>query len=163
MRHAIGRRRGRDETDEREWARRETLLEHGIRADREIGDQHAVRAGTPGPIECIGSRGEHRIEITEQHDRNGERCPRDELEHFVVRHPLRQGALRARLDHGPVRHGIGEWNADFYHIRARPFECTQDLNGALEVRMARGDVHDERLASLLPQRRKALHEHRCLR
>ena len=122
-----------------------------------------MRAGVLGAIERIRTGGQDRIQVAEQNDGDRELRSRDELEHLVVCHSLSQRALGARLDHGPVRHGIGERNADFDDVGPRRLEGAQELQRARKIWMARGDVDDQGAATLPPQRREALDEWRRLR
>ena len=87
---------------------------------RHVGDEQAVDARLRRVPHEAGAR---RDDVGVGQDTNGHlRVPRaevaDQAETIADSHVYREGPLRRRLDHGPVRNRIGEGNADLDHVGA---------------------------------------------
>src|SRR5688572_5467973 len=66
-----------------------------------------------------------------------------------------QGTFAGALDHGPVRHRVGERHPELEDVRARFDQPAHQRNGERRMGIAGGDVGDERLALVAPQRLEA--------
>ena len=137
----------RDEADERQWSRANPRLALRIGADGQIGDENAGESRSSGAIERIGARGDHGIEIAEEHERNAGASTLHELQEAIEGHSLLERALRARLNDRPVRHRIRERQPELDDVRTRLLQCAQQLGGFGDVGMPGGDVRNERAAA----------------
>ena len=120
------------------------MLAHRIGADWNVGDEYAARARVSGSRQCVFARGENRIQVAEENYRNPETRPLDEGESAVVGHSFFECLLRARLDDRSVGNRIRERYAELDDVGPTLLERAERRQRALEVRMARRHVADER-------------------
>ena len=144
--HPLARRRRRDQPDEGERAVAKPFLAFGIRSHGNVRDENTTGACFRGPSEGVGAGGKNRIQVAEQHHRHCEPGPLDQVQHTVVGHSVLEGSLRAGLDDRTIRDRIRERDAQLDDVRAALLQRPKCLQRALDVRMARRYVADQRAA-----------------
>jgi hypothetical protein len=81
-----------------------------ISADGDVSDEDSADTGLGGARECVCSRSEDRIEITEQNDGHRELRALYEVENAVVSDSVFERALRAGLNDRSIGDWIREWD-----------------------------------------------------
>ena len=115
-----------------------------IGADRQIGDEQSAEPRVGGARQRVRAGRHERIEVAEQHERHARLRARHELEQPVEVHAALERALRARLDDRAVGHRIGERQAELDDVGAGVLQRVHQVDGALDVGVAGGDVRNQR-------------------
>ena len=124
--------------------------------ERQVGDDEGFHAGRGGAREePLGAEGEHGVQVGEQHEGSGGAVRRGEPQDVVGRDPGGERGVGRLLHHGAVGDGVGERDAELDDVGAGIDERRDQAVAGLQVRVAAGQVGDERRASCARRRERA--------
>jgi len=148
FRDAVGRSGRGDQADVAEGsALGELAVEDGF-VGREIEEQDPVGPGRGGVlVELRESVAVDRIEVGEEHHGSLRAFAEaaDQVEDLVSRRPGFEGAVGGHLVDDAVGQGVGERQAELDDVGSLVSEGLDDLQRAVEVRIAGGDIGDKGL------------------
>ena len=120
---------------------------------RQVDAQNAIDARCRGVLgEALDAVGVNRVEVGEEDDRHAELRlqPRHQRENAHQRRARGESARRRGLIHRPVGDRVAERHAELEDVGARRRESDGKPLGRREIRIAGGDVGDERRPSFRP-------------
>ncbi len=117
-----------------------------IVAHRQIGYNHAVDANAlTFDTEIFKTKLHNRIQVAHHHqwDFNFRANVGQLLEKFSDAHAVFERFSTALLYHRPIGHGVGKWNANFYHVHTVSLQCFDGGYRVVQFWKSGGDVNGE--------------------